>query len=385
MSSSTSWLGLEGSANLAKGPLEGKLACALNWENHSETEDSRRKTLDEDNVTQLSDGIIRHEDGIVKQARTVESSAARSLDVENATKPGAVPCRPRGHTGSVNGSLSSSSSSSSFETLEAQQNEIADVTAPLEGFIDRLSPTTKAIPVDQSQLCCRRSFFSRFVDASSSSYLVYKRHSESELEDCRDNTVNTEGNDVAYPTSCTTLMESLVVSMNRNSPPGRSSHGASTEQEAEAIKLQDTMQTSLSKASTDVEPFGYSHVAERSNRDDSSTAPSVPTDIASTPESQYSLVSSPITDEAGLFSTAASTIIALPVDPIDIVPERRLILIRQGRRNRDHYLWRVMVHCGCLCVVLFLFGGMLFAMACAISKAKCLAPWRNSTARTPTS
>jgi hypothetical protein len=202
MASSASWLRLEGSAKQAKGPPEGKLVSALNWGHESETENSRRKTPEEDSATQLSDGIIVHEDGIVKQPTADESSASRSLAVDNETKPGAVHCHPRGRAGSVNGSLSSSSPLSSFETLEDQQTEVAGVTAPLEGFLDPPSPTAKAIPVDQSQLRCRRSFFSRFVDAGSNSNLVYKRYSESELEDCQDNAI-TEGT-VAASSSCRT-------------------------------------------------------------------------------------------------------------------------------------------------------------------------------------
>jgi hypothetical protein len=380
MSASAFWLGLEGSAKLAKRPSEGKLVSG----HESDTENSRRKTPDEDNATQLSDGIIGREDGIVKQTAADGSSASRSLAVENATKPGAVHCHPRGRSGSVNVSLSSSSSSSSFETLEEQQTEVANVTAPLEGFLDPPSPTAKAIPVDQSQLRCRRSFFSRFVDAGSSSNLVYKRYSESELEDCQD---NTEGSVAVSSTCHTTLMESLVVSLDRsNGPPGCSPLGAPTEQIA-ITKSLDAGRIFLPNSCTDLEPprklplalaaredtAGFPHVTERSNRDDSPTAAVVPSTTAPAPES-HSLLLIPLSaDEAALATAAASTIVAFPVDPIDIVSERQLILVRQGRRSRNRYLWRVMVQCGGLCMVLLLLGGICFAIACAISKSKCLA------------
>jgi hypothetical protein len=386
MSSSASWFGLEldGSSKLAKGPAEGKLVSALSWGHQSETDDSRRKTLDEDNAAQLSDGIIEHEDRIVQQTAVDVSSASRSLNVENAAKPGAVYCHPRGWTGSLNGSLSSSSSSSSLESLEAPLNEVANVTVPLEGFLDPPSPTVKAIPVDQSQLRCRRSFLSRFVDASNSSNLVYKQYSESELEDCQENNVHTKGNDAASSTSRTALIESLAASLDGNSPPGCGPQGALTAHDSIGVEGA-TSQATVEEPSKKL-PLALS-VRGRSS-DHSPTAACdiyhAPNAISPTPESYSPLVLPPFTDEAILVTTEASTIVALPVDPIDIVPERQLILVRQGRRSRHRYLWRVIVQCGGLCMVLFLLGGICFAIACAISQSKCLALWRSTTARPPT-
>jgi hypothetical protein len=186
-------------------------------------------------------------------------------------------------------------------------------------------------------------------------------------------------------------MESLVVSLDRsNGPPGCSPLGAPTEQiaiEADATNSQDSAGISLPNASTDLGPSrklplalsacentsGSPHVTERSNRDDSSTAALAPDTTAPAPESHSLLALPAFTDEAILVTRATSTVVALPVDPIGIVPERQLILVRQGRRSRNRYLWRVMVQCGGLCIVLLLLGGMCFAIACAISKSKCLA------------